>query len=342
MRTVLGPVEPAALGVTHTHEHLLIDMAAYLETPAEATERAWAGAPVTMDRLGGLYRRLVTSRPNMQLLSEAEAAAELGAFARAGGGAVVDTTSIGIARDPLALARISRAAGISVVMGSSYYVPISYPEGLAQAPEEQVAESIVADLTEGVGDTGIRAGVIGEVGNFWPTNETTLKVLRASARASAETGAAIIIHPGFHPDSPPHIMDTLTRAGADPGRVIMGHLDVFGVDRGWLREMAGSGCYMEWDTYGLEDTSLGGGNLDHSRISTDAERIGRLELMLAEGFGDRVVIGHDVCTRTQRRRYGKGYAHILESVVPRLRARGIDADVIEAVLVRNPARALAF
>ena len=133
------------------------------------------------------------------------------------------------------------------------------------------------------------------------------------------------------------MMDTLTAAGADPGRVIMGHLDVFAAYRGWPREMAGPGCCMEWDTYGLEDTTVGGGNLDAARISTDSERITRLELMLSEGFGDRVVIGHDVCTRHQRRRYGgKGYAHILESVAPRLRARGIGEGAIEAVPVRRP------
>ncbi len=343
VRTVLGPVAPGDLGPAHTHEHLLIDMIPYFEMPERASERAWVDAAVTMERRGGMCERFTANLANMRLLSEAEAASELGRFRDAGGGAVVDTTSIGIGRDPLALARISRAAGVSVVMGSSYYVPISYPAGLAERPEDEIAESIVRDLAEGVGDTGIRAGVIGEVGNFWPTSDTTQKVLRASARASAETGAAIIVHPGFHPDSPPHILETLAAAGADPGRVIMGHLDVFRVDRGWLREMAGAGCYLEWDTYGLEDTSLGGGNLDHASVSTDAQRIGRLEMMLSEGFGDRVVIGHDVCTAWQRTRYGgKGYAHILEAIVPRLRARGIPESAIEGVLVHNPARALAF
>ena len=343
IHTVLGPVSPSDLGVVHTHEHLLIDMIAYFSMPEEASEREWVDAPVTMDRIGGLYSRLVSNLANMKLLSEPEAAAELALYYRAGGGAIVDTTSIGIARDPLALARISRATGIHVVMGSSYYVPISYPADLGARSEDEIAQSIISDLTVGVGDTGIKAGVIGEVGNFWPTNETTQTVLRASARASSETGAAIIVHPGFHPDSPPHILETLTAAGANPSRVIMGHLDVFRTDRGWLRELADAGCYMEWDTYGLEDTSLGGGNLDHAQVASDAQRIDRLAYMIEEGFGDRIVIGHDVCTMTQRRLYGgKGYAHILESVVPRLRARGIPEEDIETVLVRNPARALAF
>ena len=153
----------------------------------------------------------------------------------------------------------------------------------------------------------------------------------------------MLIHPGFHPDSPPHILDTLLEGGADPGRIIMGHLDVFAVDRGWLRDLAGSGCYMEWDAYGLEDTTIGGGNLDFTTISSDAQRLDTLEFMLSEGFGGQVVLSHDVCTKTQRRKYGgKGYAHILENIAPRMRARGFSAADIDAILIENPARALAF
>lgn len=343
VQTVLGRIAPGDLGVTQTHEHLLIDMMAYFEMPEEASERAWVSAPVTMDRLGGMCRRFMFVEDNMRLLDERDAATELRTYRNAGGGAVVDTSNIGLGRDPLALARISRATGIHVIMGSSYYVPVSYPPDLSDRTEDDITESIIRDLTVGVGDTGIRAGVIGEVGNFWPTNETTIKVLRASARASVETGAAVLIHPGFHPDSPPHILDTLVAAGAEPDRIIMGHLDVFASGRGWLRDLASSGCYLEWDTFGLEDTTVGGGNLDHSTIATDAQRLDTLEFVMAEGFGDRVLIGHDVCTKFQRRACGgKGYAHILEGIVPRMRSRGFDESDIDAILARNPARALAF
>ena len=343
VQTVLGRIDPGELGITQTHEHLLIDMMAYFQLPEEASERSWVDAPVTMDRIGGLYRRFMYNKDNMRLLDEREAVEELLRYRYAGGDAVVDTTSNGLARDPLALARISRATGVKIVMGASYYVPASYPPSLADRTEDDIAESIARDLTHGVGETGIRAGVIGEVGNFWPTNDTTIKVLRASARASVETGAAVLIHPGFHPDSPPHILDTLLEGGADPGRIIMGHLDVFAVDRGWLRELASSGCYMEWDAYGLEDTTIGGGNLDFTTIASDAQRLETLEFMLSEGFGSQVVLSHDVCTKTQRRKYGgKGYAHILENIAPRMRARGFAAADIDAILIDNPARALAF
>ena len=267
VQTVLGVIEPEELGITIMHEHLLVDLAAYFDMPEEASQRAWVDAPVTMERRGGLMKRFMHNRDNIRLLDEAEAVQEILQYRHAGGGGLVDTSNIGLARDPLALARIARATGLNIVMGASWYVPLTYPPELADRSEEDLTGEIVLDLTVGVGETGIRAGVIGEVGNFWPTTETTLKVLRASAKASVETGAAVLIHPGFHPYSPPHILDTLMEAGADPKRIIMGHLDVFAVDNGWLRELGQSGCYLEWDTFGLEDTSLGGGNLDHTRVS---------------------------------------------------------------------------
>ena len=343
IQTVLGQIEPGELGITQTHEHLVTDLIDYFEMPEEASERAWVDAPVTMERRGGLLKRFMYNRDNIRLLDEGEALDDILKYRHAGGGGLVDTSNIGLARDPLALARIARATGLNIVMGASWYVPLTYPPELADRSEEDLTAEIVRDLTVGVGETGIRAGVIGEVGNFWPTTETTLKVLRASAKASVETGAAILIHPGFHPDSPTHILDTLMEAGADPKRIIMGHLDVFAVDNGWLRELGQSGCYVEWDTFGLEDTSLGGGNLDHTRVSSDAQRLEVLEFMMAEGFGDQIVIGHDVCTKFQRAKYGgKGYAHIIESIVPRMRSRGLSDADINGILAENPARALAF
>ena len=58
--------------------------------------------------------------------------------------------------------------------------------------------------------TGIKAGIIGEVGCTWPLTDNERKSLAAAAAAQRETGAAILIHPGRHPDAPPEIMDDPT------------------------------------------------------------------------------------------------------------------------------------
>jgi hypothetical protein len=214
-QTVLGPVPPETLGKTSTHEHFLLDFTLRFKPPAEASQRYKAYEPVSMENLGWVRYNPLGNYDNLVATDEEVAISEAMLFKRAGGDTIVDTTSIGIARDPLALARISRATGINVVMGSGYYVDAVHPEGMDEKTEDQIAEEIVADITTGVGSTGIKSGIIGELGCSWPLTDNERKVLRAGARAQRETGASISIHPGWHEDEPFKILDLLEEAGAD-------------------------------------------------------------------------------------------------------------------------------
>ncbi|MDA1189614.1 MAG: hypothetical protein O2854_08075 [Chloroflexi bacterium] len=342
IQTVLGPIEPKDFGITMTHEHLLIDLTCYMQMPDEASERYYWDKPLTMDMLGTIGKRWMANRDINLLLDEKIAIEEALKYKYAGGQSVVDTTSIGIARDPLALARISRATGLNVVMGASHYVPVSYPADMDSRTEDQITEYIVRDVTTGVGDTGVKAGVIGEIGNFWPTSETERRVLRASARAQTETGAPILIHPGFHDDSLPSIMNDLEKAGADMSQVVMGHLDgVRNLDA--IREIAERGCFIEFDVFGAEDSIWGFVAHQEIWVPSDVQRMENLENIIEMGYLDRILIAQDVCFKTGWTRYGgKGFAHILENIVPRMRKRGWTEKQIHAVLVDNPARAFTF
>ncbi len=347
VQTVLGPIEPESLGITQTHEHLLIDLGCYFAAPEEASERAWIHKPLTMDGLGRAWRRFAYQLDFQQLLDVQVAIEEISRYKYAGGNSLVDATSVGIARDPLALTRISRATGLNVIMGSSYYVPVSYPPDLDQRSEQAIADEIIRDITVGVGDTGVRSGIIGEIGNFWPMTDTQRKVLTASANAQLETGAPILIHPAFDVESPPAIIGVLTEAGVDPRRIIMGHLDFFSglgsAGQDVFRYLAETGCFMEWDVFGLEDTSFGEEYENPLIVPSDVQRIQAIEFAIEQGAGDRVLIAHDVCTKHQYARYGgKSYDHILTNIVPRMRRRGLGQDQIDAFLVHNPARILPF
>ena len=343
VQTVLGPIDPHSLGITIMHEHLLIDLRAYFEEPPEASERAWIDAPITMDRLGGLGRRWYFNLATLRLLDTDVAVDEVCMYRYAGGNSLVDATSIGIARDPLALARISRATGLNIVMGGGYYVRRSHPPDMDDRSEDSIAEEIVRDIAVGVGETGVRTGIIGELGNDSPLNENEKKVLRASARAQTDTGAPITIHPGLDEHSPHEILDVLVKAGADPHRVVMGHLGQTIKDRGALKSLAESGCFLEYDQIGsFEDTSVGDVGYQDFVIS-DVQEIGFLEFLVAEGHLDQILISHDVCFGTHHvRNGGKGFGHILENIVPRMRRRGFTQDQIDAILVENPRRALTF
>lgn len=340
VQTVLGPINPDELGITLTHEHLLIDLGAYFKMPEEASEREWLDAPLTMDRLGKVGPRWGYSKDTRELLDEEVAILEVLRFKYQGGGSVVDATNIGIARDPLALARISRATGLHLIMGSSYYVPISYPIDMESRTEDDITECIIRDIIHGVGETGVRSGIIGEIGNFWPSDETQDRVLRASARAQKMTGAPILIHPGFTEDSPPHILKVLSDSGADLTNVIMGHLDQF-TNREWFKDLADSGCFIEFDGWGVEDTSAGG--YQDVELTNDVQRMQMYEFLIEQGFGDKLLVAQDVCMKYQYARYGgKSYDHILSNIVPRLRKRGWSDIQVNAMLIENPKKILAF
>ena len=342
IQTVLGLIEPSELGITLTHEHALIDLSCYFVMPEEATERWYVDKPLTMEILGGIHNRWANNKDLQLLIDEKDQTEEIYKYYLAGGNSFVDTTSIGIGRDPLALARMSRATGLNIIMGASHYVPVSYPDDMDERSEQQITDQIIGDITVGVKDTGIKSGIIGEVGNFWPTNETSRKILRASAHASVETGAAILIHPGFHPDALMHHLNDLIEAGADPSRVIMGHLDTF-PNMDVIKQIADTGAYLEYDTFGSEDTVWGAVADQPIFIPTDVQRMQRIENLIEWGYESQIVIAQDVCFKHWATKYGgKGYAHILENIVPRMRKRGFSNENIDNILIENPKRILTF
>ena len=339
-QTVLGPVSPDALGPTTTHEHLLIDFTVMFHPPAEASERSKAFQPVTLENLGWVRYDLFRNKDNLELLDEETAIAEALLYKRAGGGTIVDATTIGIGRDPLALARIARATGLNIVMGAGYYVDAAHPAGMNEKTEADIADEMVTDLTSGVGDTGVKAGIIGELGCTWPLTANERKVLRAAAGAQRKTGAPMLIHPGRNQGAPFEILETLEEAGADLGRVIMGHIDRTIADDSKLLDLAGVGCYLEFDLFGWETSYYALSDMD---MPSDAQRLGMVKRLIEEGHASRVVIAHDVCSKHRLVRYGgHGFSHILVNIVPGMREKGMSEADINAILVENPARVLAF
>ena len=204
--TVLGPIPADELGVTMAHEHLLSDFEMYFVDRSDAGPQRDADRPIDMGMLSDLRRwPFSTTRDNLVLDDPAACVAELEHFARAGGAAVVDQTCINVGRAPQALQRISRATGLHVVTATGFYVESAHPEWIAAGSVDEVARFMVGEIRDGIGDTGIRPGVIGEiglsgrskggglakVGAITPAEE---KVLRAAGRASLETGLVVSVH----------------------------------------------------------------------------------------------------------------------------------------------------
>ena len=341
VQTVLGPIDPSKLGPTTTHEHLLIDFRFMFREPSEASAQHRAHQEITLENRGWIAYNHYSNISNLWLVEEEVAINEVRMFKRAGGGTIVDATTIGIGRDPMGLARISRDAGVNVVMGAGFYVDAVHPDDMDARTEDDLARTIIEDIEDGAAGTGVRAGIIGEVGCTWPLTDNERKSLRASAIAQQETGAAILIHPGRDERAPLEIIEVLAESGANVGRVIMGHLDRTVASFETLESLAATGCYLEWDLFGNESSHYPLSDMD---MPSDGQRMDVIKRVLDDlGRDDKVVLAQDICTRHRLVRYGgHGYGHIFENIVPRMLRRGFTPKQVRALTQDNAARVLTF
>jgi phosphotriesterase-related protein len=255
---------------------------------------------------------------------------------------VVEVSSHGLNRDVRGLREIAERTGVNVVAGTGYYIGASHPPDLARRTVQDVEEELIRDLSEGIDGTGIRAGVIGEIGTSEPLAPTERLVLRAAARAQRRTGAAMVVHPAPQHRSAAQIgawLDVLEADGAIPGRVVISHLE----ER--LRDAADDFAVLAERGYVLSLDTWGNDNHYETRGFTmpcDAERIAVLSRLVAEGLTEHLVLAQDVCFRHALTAYGgPGYAHLLVNLWPRFAAAGVSVAALDTMVLDNPRRILA-
>lgn len=343
VRTVLGDVAPRTLGQTMMHEHLLIGFGRW-RREASRTEPANFDDPRSSEPISLENRHWIAfygRHPRQYALDEEDiATAEAQRFADAGGGTIVDVTNPDLTRQPEVLKRISEATGLHVVMGCGRYVNGHHPLDMDQKSVDDLADEITNDVLRGADGTDIKSGIIGEIGTEYPIHPNEEKALRAAAAAQGRTGAPVSIHPGRGIEAPLACMDILLSAGCDATRTIMGHLDrtLFELDD--FLALAETGCYLEFDLFGQESSHYVHAPID---MPNDAMRINLIIGLIEAGYGDRIVIAHDICQKTNLTHYGgHGYAHILENVVPVMLRKGMTEADIERILVHNPAEILTL
>jgi predicted metal-dependent phosphotriesterase family hydrolase len=296
--TVTGPVAAQQLAVVLPHEHVFIDL-------------------VSEYRGNGL------------LNDEHLACEELRTLRAAGGSTLVDLTLDEIGRDPAALRRVSEASGILIVMGCGHYRdPYLDRAWFDRTAVDAIAEGLVRDITEGVSGTGVRAGIIGEIGaDRGYISAAEERSFRAAARAHARTGLTINTHAARWPVGTAQLQ-LLAEEGVDPRRVIVGHTDSVPIPDYHLA-LVRQGCYVSFD-------SIGTG----SPYDTDRAVDYVLDLVKA-GFGAQILLSHDVCLRDHLRAAGgPGYAYLLTDFLPRLTAAGLDPEQVRSFVTDNPRMAL--
>lgn len=308
VQTVLGPIAPETLGVTLPHEHTQI---ALWHIPGR-----WDYWQLSRDR---------------ELILE-----ELAAFRAEGGSGLVDLTMPGVGRDPLWLADIGRASGLHVVMGAGWYRGAYYPPEarIDRRSVDDLADELVRDVTDGVDGTGVRAGIIGEIGTDKPwISALEERVHRAAARAARRTGLAVTTHGVLSPVG----LDQLRifeEEHLDPARVVIGHADSYPVLDHQLAIIE-RGASVEFDFLGMSFSAL---------ERHGEPRVLRLLLdLLGRGHAARILLSQDVCHDSQLQRYGgQGYTYLARTFLPRLAEAGVSDAEIELMTIANPRRILTI
>jgi phosphotriesterase-related protein len=335
VRTVTGDVPAATLGPTLMHEHVLCDV-----TPLPLWDLP--DVEIRMDQTDAIRRSWGVSCPGNHRLTDPDlAVAELARFVGAGGAGLVELTCGGLRPNPQGLRKIGQRTGLSIVMGCGYYTESYAGEALSLKSVEALAGEMVTAVRKGAWGTDVPAGILGEIGVSDPCSAAERRALEAAALAAAETGAAINVHPGREPASPFEVVGVLTAAGMDPARLVISHIDrtLFTTDD--ILRLADTGCVVSFDFFGIESAHYP--FAPEVDLPNDGQRLRYVRALLEAGHAGRIALSQDICTRTRLCQWGgHGYAHLLENVIPMMRARGFGEDEITGLLVDTPRRILAL
>lgn len=343
IQTVCGPIDPATLGPSLMHEHILWDVTRP-EVLARAVEERTPEVTITLENVWEINKRSLLDFGNQSNRRYSVALAEL--FRLKGdcsNAAIVDLSNFGLQPDPAGLRYLSQGSGVPIIQGAGYYVDEYIPEEMKSRSVDELARETVSQVTAGCWGTDVRAGIIGEIGCMWPLRPFERKMLQAAAIAQRETGASINVHPGRHRDAPFEIVKIIAEAGGDVTRLVMSHVDrTFGsadAVEPALR-LADTGCVIEYDFFGIETSYYWFNDTD---LPTDYMRLAYMRALVDRGYLHQIVVSQDICTKTRLGTYGgHGYGHMFRNVVPLMRRKGFTEKECDAILIGNPRRLLTF
>jgi phosphotriesterase-related protein len=311
INTVTGSVSADKLGTTLMHEHLLI---------------AWAGWE--LDCNAPRFDRKTALKSAVERLKELK---DLGL------GTFVDPCPNDIGRDIVFMADVAAASGVNVVAATGLYKEdLGNTAYFRQRSVAEITDVFVSEITEGVGETGIKAGIIKCATGKGHITEYEQKCLRAAARAAKKTGVPITTHTEEGTMGREQL-DLFAEEGVDLAHVIIGH-SCGASDLKYHTDMLDRGCYLGFDRFGLDF------------VHPDRLRLAALIGLVGVGFEKQLVLSHDsvACWK------GKGMpemdaktleliknwnpTHIFKNIIPALKKAGVGDQKINSMMVDNPRR----
>lgn len=310
VRTVLGDISPDAMGLTYSHEHIIIEE--------------------SFPTLGN---------PLFLLNDVDKISTELSAFYKAGGRTMVDTMPANCGRSADKLAEVSRRTNVNIIMATGihlemYYVPNHWRHSYS---EEQLTQLFVDDVTIGVdvndyngpyvNRSAHKAGMVKLATGDERITSHQEKIFRAVVNTHRETGVPILTHSNFGKWALDQVA-LFDKLGARLDHVVISHVDRY-KDIGYNRELLQSGVRVEYDSaFRWKE----GENWTYKLLET-----------LLPEFPDQITVGMDAAKSSYWKAYGgePGLNFLLTTFKNDLAEMGL-AGYWENLFFKNPAHLYSF
>jgi phosphotriesterase-related protein len=314
VQTLRGPVDSGALGRTLIHEHIFL---MNMEYTYNYRPDFFADETIT------------------------NAAARLNALKATGIDTIIDLTVLGLGRHVPSLAKIAPLTELNIVISTGAYTFDQVPEpfayhgpGLLHDRPEPMVDLFVRDITEGVGGTTIKAGMLKCAIDAPGLKPGVERIMRAVGRTNVLTGTPITVHTNALEESGLIVQRVLAEEGVNLEDVVIGHCgDAKNID--YLMKLADRGSLLGMDRFGVEFTI------------TLEERVAIIVEMLKRGYVGSMALSHDCCAwsdffpRVEDYHAAMprhNYLHIHDEVIPALREAGVSQHELDTMFVDNPRR----
>ena len=313
VETVRGPVDVENLGPTLMHEHIFVLQPEALQNYGHVWGTSYWDEDVRV----------------------ADAIEKLRRLHEGGIRTLVDPTALGLGRYIPRIQRVNAEVDLNIVVATGVYAYLELPMFLGFRGDDAIVELFVREIREGIDDTGVKAaflkcavelhGIVGDVP----------RILAAVAAASVETGAPVMVHTNAPARTGLLALDVLTKAGVEPARIVIAHAGDSN-DLDYLRAIAYTGAHLGCDRFSI------------AHFNPDPNRVETLAALVAEGYADRVHLGHDAACFYD---FMVGnpffvdekpdYLHISKNILPALLDAGVTQPQIDQMLIENPRRFFA-
>ncbi len=312
INTVNGRVESAQLGRTLIHEHVMVGFPGWWLDPRRPRFQREEAMGRVVDAFAQLHDFGVRT--------------------------VVDPCPMDMGRNVEFCAEVAQKTGVNLICATGVYYEKAGSAFIFQSMSvEEITDIYVQEIEDGVGDSGIRPGVIKIATGAGAVSDFERKVLTAAGRAARQTGVPVLSHTENCTCGHEQI-DIITAEGVPAGRMLVGHIDGRD-DPDYQLSLAERGVYVGFDRFGLD------------RLISDDVRMKNLKLLVDAGHRDQVMVSQDsiqcllgglpgnVKVNDLRDIFPNSrLTHLFENIFPKLREMGVSAGDLDHIVEENPKR----